>query len=154
MKATFTTIVTKDDKVNATGLPVPAEAVAAMGAGKKPKVIVSLNGYTYRSTVAAYGEIYMLPLAAEHRQAAGVQAGDQVEVTIELDTEPRIVEVPEDLAAALADQPGAREAFDSLSYSARKEYVRQVESAKAQDTRQRRIEKILTALAQRGAQVD
>ena len=154
MKATFTTIVTKDDKVNATGLPVPAEAVAAMGAGKKPKVIVSLNGYTYRSTVAAYGEIYMLPLAAEHRQAAGVQAGDQIEITIELDTEPRIVEVPEDLAAALADQPGAREAFDSLSYSARKEYVRQVESAKAQDTRQRRIEKILTALAQRGVKVN
>ncbi len=154
MKTTFTTIVTKDDKVNATGLPVPAEAVGALGAGKKPKVLVSLNGYTYRSTVAAYGEIYMLPLAAEHRQAAGVQAGDQVEVTIQLDTEPRIVEVPDDLAAALAVQPGAREAFDSLSYSARKEYVRQVESAKAQDTRQRRIEKILTALALRGAQAN
>ena len=149
MKTTFTTIVTKDDKVNATGLPVPAEAVGALGAGKKPKVLVSLSGYTYRSTVAAYGEIYMLPLAAEHRQAAGVQAGDQVEVTIQLDTEPRIVEVPEDLAAALADQPGAREAFDNLSYSARKEYIRQVESAKAQDTRQRRIEKILTVLALR-----
>ena len=150
MKATFTTIVTKDDKVNATGLPVPAEAVAAMGAGKKPKVLVSLNGYTYRSTVAAYGEIYMLPLAGEHRQAAGVQAGDQVEVTIQLDTEPRIVEVPDDLAAALADQPGAREAFDNLSYSVRKEYVRQVESAKAQDTRQRRIAKIAAGLAQGG----
>ncbi len=108
MKATFTTMVTKDDKVNATGLPVPAEAVAAMGAGKKPKVLVSLNGYTYRSTVAAYGEIYMLPLAAEHRQAAGVQAGDQVEVTIQLDTDPRTVEVPAELADALAAQRGGK----------------------------------------------
>lgn len=149
MKATFTTMVTKDDKVNATGLPVPAEAVAAMGAGKKPKVLVSLNGYTYRSTVAAYGEISMLPLAAEHRQAAGVQAGDQVEVTIQLDTEPRTVEVPAELADALAAYVGARAAFDSLSYTMRKEYARQVESAKSPDTRQRRIEKILAALALR-----
>ena len=108
MQATFTTIVLKDDQVNATGLPVPAEAVTAMGAGKKPKVKVSLNGYTYRSTVAAYGEVFMLPLSAEHRTAAGVQAGDTVEVTIELDTEPRTVEVPADLAAALAAKPGAR----------------------------------------------
>jgi hypothetical protein len=148
MKATFTTLVTKDDKVNATGLPVPAESVAAMGAGKKPKVKVTLNGYTYRSSVAAYGEIFMLPLSAEHRQAAGVQAGDRVEVTIELDTEPRTVMVPEDLATALAAIPGARAAFDKLSYTLRKEHVRQVESAKSQETRQRRIAKIAASLAQ------
>jgi hypothetical protein len=148
MKATFTTIVTKDDKVNATGLPVPPESVAAMGAGKKPKVKVTLNGYTYRSSVAAYGEIFMLPLSAEHRQAAGVQAGDRVEVTIELDTEPRTVMVPEDLATALAAIPGARAAFDKLSYTLRKEHVRQVESAKSQETRQRRIAKIAASLAQ------
>jgi hypothetical protein len=147
MKTTFTTVVTKDDKVNATGLPVPAEAVAAMGSGKKPKVKVTLNGYTYRSTVAAYGEVFMLPLSAEHRQAAGVQAGDTVEVTIELDTEPRTVEVPGDLAEALAAAPAAKEAFDSLSFTMRKEFVRQVESAKAQETRLRRITGIVSKLS-------
>lgn len=148
MKATFTTQVVKDDQVNATGLAVPPEAVAAMGAGKKPRVKVTLNGYTYRSTVAAYRGVFMLPLSAEHRTAAGVQAGDQVEVSIELDTEPRTVEVPADLAAALADAPGARAAFDRLSYTTRKESVRQVESAKSQETRLRRINKIVASLVQ------
>jgi hypothetical protein len=146
LKATFTTQVIKDDKVNATGLRVPAEAVAAMGSGKKPKVKVTLNGYTYRSTIAVYGEVFMLPLSAENREAAGVQAGEQVELTIELDLEPRTVDVPADLAAALAGVPGARVTFDSLSYSMRKEYARQVESAKAVETRQRRIAKILQKL--------
>ena len=71
---------------------MPAAVVAALGVGKRPTVTVSLNGYTYRSTVAAYGELFMLPLAAEHRTAAGVKAGDQVTVTIELDLAPRAVE--------------------------------------------------------------
>lgn len=146
MKTTFTTTVLKDDKVNATGLPVPAEAVAAMGTGKRPKVKVSLNGYTYRSTVAAYGDVFMLPLSAEHRNAAGVNAGDVVEVTLELDVEPRTVEVPPDLAAALAAKPGATAVFDTLSYTMRKEYVRQVESAKAQETRERRIANIVAKM--------
>ena len=146
MKTTFTAVVLKDDNVNAPGLPVPAEAVAAMGSGKKPKVKVTLNGYTYRSTVAAYSEVFMLPLSADHRQAPGVQAGEAVEVTIELDTEPRTVEVPDDLAEALAESPGARAAFDGSSYSIRKEYVRQVESAKAQETRLRRIAGIVNKL--------
>jgi len=147
MKATFTTIVLKDDHTNATGLPVPAEAVAAMGSGKKPRVKVTLNGYTYRSTVAAYTDVFMLPLSAEHRSAAGVSADDQVEVTIELDLEPRTVEVPADLLAALSAQPGGQAAFDRLSYTARKEYVRQVETAKAQETRERRIAGIVAKLA-------
>ena len=136
----------KAEGLTATGLQVPAEAVAAMGTGKKPKVKVSLNGYTYRSTVAAYGDVFMLPLSAENREAAGVKAGDQVEVTIELDLEPRTVDVPDDLAAALAAKPGATAAFDALSYTMRKEYVRQVEDAKAQETRNRRIAGIVANL--------
>jgi Bacteriocin-protection, YdeI or OmpD-Associated/Domain of unknown function (DUF1905) len=148
MKATFMTTVLRDDKVNATGLPVPAEAVTALGAKKKPPVKVNLAGYTYRSTVAAYGDVYMLPLSAKHREAAGVKAGDQVEVTIELDLEPRTVDLPDDLAAALSEKSGARAAFDSLSYTMRKEYVRQVETAKAQETRERRIVKIVASLAE------
>lgn len=143
MKTTFMTTVQKDDNVNATGLPVPAEAVAALGKGKKPPVKVTVGGHTYRSTVAAYGDVYMLPLSAENRTAAGVNAGDQVEVTLELDLEPRTVAVPDDLAAALAAKPGAAEAFAALSYSARKEFVRQVESAKAEETRTRRIASIV-----------
>lgn len=146
MKTTFTTKVLKDTQVNATGLPVPPEVVAALQSGKKPKVKVSLNGHTYRSTVAAYGDIFMLPLSAENRNAAGLNAGDTVEVTLELDTEPRTVEVPADLAQALAGKPGAIQAFEKLSYSARKEFVRQVETAKAPETRQRRIAAIVEKL--------
>ena len=146
MKATFTTLVVQAEGMNATGLRVPAEAVAALGTGKRPKVTVSLNGYTYRTTVAAYGDVFMLPLSAEHRAAAGVKAGDEVEVTIELDLAPRTVEVPADLAAALAAQPGATAAFDALSYTMRKEYVRQVEEAKALETRHRRIAGIVAKL--------
>jgi len=146
MKATFTTPVVQAEDSNATGLRVPAEVIAALGAGKRPKVTVSLNGYTYRNTVAAYGDLFMLPLSAEHRAAAGVQAGDLVEVTIALDLAPRIVEVPADLAAALAATPGATAAFAALSYTMRKEYVRQVEEAKAAATRERRIAGILVKL--------
>jgi len=143
----FTTTVLKDKEKNATGLPVPAEAVAALGAGKKPRVKVSLNGYTYRTTVAVLGDVFMLSLSAENREAAGVQAGQPVEVILELDTELRTVELPDDLAAALAVAQGAREAFDALPYSARKEYVRQVETAKAQETRGRRIAGIVAKMS-------
>lgn len=146
MKTTFTTTVVQEEGKNATGLRIPAEAIDALGGKKRPAVRVTLSGYTYRSTVAAYGDVFMLPLAQEHREAAGVKAGDQVEVTLELDTEPRTVEVPDDLAAALAARPGARAAFDALAYSARKEHVRQVETARAQETRERRIAKIVAGL--------
>jgi hypothetical protein len=142
----FIATILQEQGMNATGISVPAEAVAALGAGKRPKVTVSLNGYTYRSTVAAYGDVFMLPLSAEHRTAAGVKAGDEVEVALELDTAPRTVEVPEDLAAALAAKPGAAAAFDALSYTMRKEAVRQVETAVAQDTRARRIAGLVAKL--------
>jgi len=147
MTATFATTVVQEAGMNATGIPVPAEAVAALGAGKRPKVTVSLNGYTYRSTVAAYGDVFMLPLSAAHREMAGIKAGDEVEVTIVLDTAPRIVEAPADLTAALAEKPGAVAAFEALSYTMRKEYVRQVEEAKAQETRTRRIAGIVAKVA-------
>ena len=147
LKTSFTTTVLKDQEKNATGLPVPAEAVAALGAGKKPRVKVTLNGYTYRTTVAVLGGVFMLSLSAENREAAGVRPGEVVEVTLELNTEPLTVAVPDDLAAALANAPGARAAFEALAYSARKEYVRQVESAKAQETRERRIAGIVAKLS-------
>ena len=144
MISTFSTTVLKDG--GATGLRAPDEAVAALGQGKKPPVKVTLNGYTYRTTVAVMGGVFMLSLSAENREAAGVKAGDTVEVTLELDTEPRTVAVPDDLAAALAAKPGARAAFDAVAPSLRKEYVRQVESAKAEETRKRRIAGIVEKL--------
>ncbi len=147
MKATYTTTILKDDEKNATGIPVLAEVIAALGAGKRPPVVVHIGGHSYRSTVAAYGDVYMLPLSQAHRTAAGVEAGQSVEITLELDTQPRTVDVPDDLAAVLAEPPGLREAFDALSYSARKEHVRQVTTAKAAETRQRRIAKIVAGLA-------
>jgi Bacteriocin-protection, YdeI or OmpD-Associated/Domain of unknown function (DUF1905) len=146
MGFTYTTTVEQAEGMKATGLRVPDEVIAALGAGKKPKVSIHLNGYTYRSTVAVMGGVFMLPLSAEHREAAGVTAGDTVEVTLELDLEPRTVDVPDDLAAALAEQPGATAAFAALPYSARKEHARQVESSKAQETRTRRIASIVEKL--------
>jgi hypothetical protein len=147
MKATFTTTLLKDEEKTATGIRVPAEIITSFGSGKRPKLRVTIGDHTYRTTAAAYGDVFMLPVSAENRDAAGIKAGDQIEVTLELDLEPRTVDVPEDLAAALAAKPGAREAFDALSYSARKEYARQVESAKAEETRTRRITGIVAKLS-------
>lgn len=131
----------------ATGISVPPEVVTALGAGKRPPVRVTINGYTYRTTVAAYGEVFLIPVSAEHREGAGIAAGQTITVTLERDQEPRTVDVPSELAAALATQPGATEAFNALSYTLRKEHVRQVESAKAPATRERRIAAILAGLS-------
>ena len=135
--ATFRTRVIQADGMNATGLVVPPEVVGTLSSGKRPKVRVTLNGYTYRSTVAVMGGQFLLPLAAEHRGKAAVKAGDTVAVTLELDTAPREVRVPTDLAAALKDA-GARAAFDALAFTHRKEHVRAIEDAKAPAPRARR----------------
>jgi hypothetical protein len=147
MKTTFMTTIFKDSDLNATGIEVPAENVAVLGSGKKPKVKVTLNDFTYRSTIAVMGGQFLIPLAQEHRNAAGVNAGDTLEITLELDTEPRTVDIPDDLAAALKEH-GVADAFDQLAYSRRKEFVRQVVSAKAQETRDRRITKIVRELGE------
>ncbi len=125
----------------------------ALGQGKKrPAVTVTINGYTYRSTIAAYGDVFMLPLAAENREAAGVAAGDDVEVDLERDRAPREVEVPADLAAALADEPEARAFFDGLSYSNRRWFVLNVTGTKIEETRRRRMAGEVGPDAPRGAQ--
>jgi len=146
MGVTFRTTLLKDDTLDATGIVVPAEVVAALGGSKRPAVSVVIGDYTYRSTVASMGGMFLIPFAQEHRARTGLGPGAAIEVTLELDTAPRTVDVPADLAAALDARPGARDAFDRLSYSARKEHVRQVETAKAADTRSRRIERIIDAL--------
>jgi hypothetical protein len=130
----------------ATGLEVPAEVVEALGVGKKPPVRVTIGAHTYRSTVAVMGGRYLLPLSAENRAAAGVAAGDEVDVDVELDTEPREVAVPADLSAALEGDDAAREAFERLSYSHRRRHVMAIEEAKTPVTRQRRVAKALEML--------
>lgn len=146
MAVTFTTTLLKDEDKNATGISIPPEVIAQLGTQKRPKVKVTLNGYTYRNTVAVFGDVFMVGVSQAHREAAGLKPGDEVNVTLELDTEPRTVDVPEDLAAALSQKAGATEAFEVLAFSRRKEAVRQVEEAKAQETRERRIAKIVAEL--------
>lgn len=142
----FKTTIYKDQEKNATGIEVPPAIIESLQAGKKPPVKVTLKGYSYRTTVAVMGGAFMMPLSAEHRNAAGVQGGETLDVTIELDTEPRTVEIPADLQAALEAQPGGLAAFHMAAPSMRKEYVRQVESAKAADTRARRVASIVSKL--------
>jgi hypothetical protein len=130
----------------ATGMIVPAEVVEALGAGKRPAVRVTINGFTYRSTVAVMGGEYMVGVNAENRVGAGVQAGDELEVDIELDTEPREVTLPPDFTTALDADPQARQFFDGLSYSNRRRIVLAIEAAKTAETRQRRIANAVTGL--------
>jgi hypothetical protein len=130
----------------ATGMRVPPEVVAGLGAGKKPAVRVTIGGHSYRSTIASRGGVYLLPVSAENRAAAGVVAGDEVDVDVELDTEPREVTVPDDLAAALAGDEDARRVFEALPYSHRQRHVLAVEGTKNPETRQRRIDKALEML--------
>jgi hypothetical protein len=130
----------------ATGIRVPEEVVTGLGSHRRPPVRVTVGAHSYRTTVAPMGGAYFVPLSAENRNLAGVAAGDQVDVDIELDTAPREVTVPAELAAALEREPGARQAFDALATSRRREHARQVETAKAEATRQRRIAKVLDEL--------
>ena len=130
----------------ATGIEVPEEVVAAMGRGQRPPVRASIGGHSYRTTVARMGGRFLIPLSAENRTAAGVAAGDLVDVGIEPDTAPREVDVPADLAEVLARDDAARATFDGLSFTHRKEWVRWVEEAKKPETRATRLAKTVESL--------
>lgn len=130
----------------ATGIEVPSEVVEALGAGRRPPVRVTIEGHSYRSTVARRGERYLVGVSAANREAAGVAAGDELDVTIALDTEPREQAVPEDLAAALEAEPKAKEFFATLTPTQRGYFVSDVESAKREETRRRRVEKAVAML--------
>lgn len=130
----------------ATGVQVPESVVQTLGESKRPAVRVTINGHTYRSSIASMGGKFMLGISAEQRQNTGVKAGDEISVTVELDTAPREVNVPADFAAALARDSKAKKFFDSLSYSNRSRHVISIEGAKTDETRQRRIEKSVAML--------
>jgi hypothetical protein len=118
----------------------------------RPKVRATINGYTYRSSVASMGGMYMLGVSAEVREKAGVVGGDVVDVELELDTEDRVVTVPPDLAKALRGDAAARRFFDGLPYSQPRWFVAGIEGAKKPETRRRRVEAAVARLREgRGA---
>ena len=144
-KATFKTTLLQAGKT-ATGIKIPPAIIETLGAGKKPPVKVTINSFTYRSTVAVMGGNYMVGVSAENRAGAKVNGGDKIEVTIELDTEERVVEVPPDFQKELNRNTVAKKNFDTLSYSKKKQIVWSINDAKTAETRLKRIEKGLSSL--------
>ena len=130
----------------AAGIEVPAEVVTSLGSTKRPAVRVTINGHTYRSTVAVLGGRFMMGVSAEVRAAAGVAAGEHVDVALELDTMPREVAVPPALTKELAGDAAARQQFEALSYSKKRLLVDPIANAKTDETRQRNLVKAMTQL--------
>jgi bacteriocin resistance YdeI/OmpD-like protein/uncharacterized protein DUF1905 len=149
-RARFSTSLLATGK-NTTGIEVPPGLLEQLGAGKRPAVLVTIGSYTYRSTVGVMGGRSLIPVSADNRQQAGIAAGDDIDVALELDTAPRHVELPADLAEALSNDDMARQFFEGLSASQKKWHVQSVESAKTPETRQRRIGKSMEMLRQRQA---
>jgi hypothetical protein len=129
------------------GLEVPQQVVEALGAGKRPRVIITINGHSWRSRVAIMRGRFLLGLSNANRQAAGIVTGEEVEIELEFDPEPPVVTEPADFARALDADPVAHAAYDRLSYSRKREHVHAIESAKKPETRKRRIEKALAMLS-------
>jgi hypothetical protein len=131
---------------NATGVEIPTDAMKALGARPRPLIAVTVNGHTWRSRVALMRGRCLVGISAANRAASGISEGDVVEVALKLDTEPRIVPEPPDLAKALNYAPAARAAFDRLPYGLRRKHVAAIEEAKAPEVRLRRIAKLVTTM--------
>lgn len=142
---TFNTTFWRSETKNVAGIIVPEDVVAALGGGKRPAVRISLAGYTFRSTVAKMGEHYLISFSSEHRTKSGLRGDETLDVTLELDAEPRTVEPPEDLKARL-EAAGLLTAFSAQAPSHQKEFVRHIEEAKTPETRERRIAKVVDTL--------
>jgi hypothetical protein len=141
----FRTTLLQSSKT-ATGFRVPDEVMAALAGGKAPKVAATINGHTWRTSVATVNGGPMVGVNADVRAATGVRGGDEIEVDLALDTAPRSIDVPDDLAAALDADPAARRTFDGLSYSNQRFWVEPIVAARADETRQRRIDKAVATL--------
>ncbi len=131
---------------SATGIVVPPAIVESLGAGKKPKVVVVLNSFSYRSSISVMGGDFMIPISSDVRAASGVNAGVQVMVRVSVDTEERILEIPGDFQQLLDKNPAALERFEILSYSNKRRHTLSIESAKTAETRTRRLEKAIIEL--------
>jgi antitoxin component of MazEF toxin-antitoxin module len=140
----FTTTILRSGK-NASGITVPDAVMEALDTRKRFPVVVRVNGFEFRSTVTPWHGAYRIPLSLERREAAGITIGDEVEVDLEVDTEPRFAELPTDLDAALV-AAGVRPVFDTLTYSHQLEHIRSVNDAKTESTRLRRITAVVAAL--------
>jgi hypothetical protein len=142
MNQTFRATVTSTGKTTC-GINVPDEIVEALGGGGHPKVVATLDGYTYRTSVARMGGGYWFGVTAANRAASGINAGDEVQVTLELDTAPRELEVPPELAAALDDDAVAKAFFDGLSYSNKRVFTESVAGTNNPETKARRVTKAI-----------
>jgi Domain of unknown function (DUF1905)/Bacteriocin-protection, YdeI or OmpD-Associated len=131
---------------NTAGFEIPDEVVEKLGGGRRPKVVVTLGSHTWRSSIANMGGTFMLGVSMENRTAAGVAAGQTLDLDLELDSAPRTVEPPDDLAAELASDPVAATAWEGWSFTRRKEAARSLTEAKKAETRDRRLEKVLSEL--------
>ncbi|MGG5257386.1 YdeI/OmpD-associated family protein [Phycicoccus avicenniae] len=129
-----------------TGFVVPDEVVEGLGGGRRPKVAATVAGHTWRTSIASMGGRFLLGASAAVREAAGIAAGETHTVTVVLDDAPRTVEVPDDLAAALAAEPAAASAWAALTYSAQRRHAEAVLAAKKPETRARRVESVVAAL--------
>ncbi|GAA1794135.1 YdeI/OmpD-associated family protein [Agromyces lapidis] len=147
MAEQFTAIVEPHEKMR--GLEVPPEVVEALGGGKRPRVVVTIAGHSWRTRIAIMRGRDLIGFSNANRAATGAQVGDEVEIDLELDTEPIAFEEPEELSEALEADPAARAAFDALTLGRRRQHARVIDQAKAADTRVRRVEKLLAEL--RGA---
>lgn len=144
-KQTFKVLLEKHEKMNATGITIPFDVEKVFGAKRVP-VKVSVNGADYRSTIFRMGGKYMMAVPKQFREAASVKAGEIIIVEMERDTEPRVVEPPKDLAKALKENKEAKEIWEKLSYTRKKEYANAIEEAKREETRERRVRKTIVEL--------
>jgi hypothetical protein len=131
---------------NTTGFQVTDEFVAELGGGGRPRVVVRVNGFEFRSSIARMGGDYWLGVSAERRSAAGVEGGQVYDVEVELDSAPREIEVPDDLARALAGEPAVQAFWDTMSFSNQRWHAEQLTAAKTDETRARRLAKSLDLL--------
>jgi hypothetical protein len=145
MSETFRAAIVQTGKT-ACGIQVPGSVIEALGGSKRPAVVVTLDGYIYRSTVAPMGGGWWVGVNSDHRAASGLKAGDEVQVTLELDTAPRELEIPPELAAALDADPVARAFFDGLSYSNKRVFTLSVEGTSNPETKARRVEKAIALM--------
>lgn len=141
----FTSQLTVVENDNA-GIPVPEEIVTALGGGNHPKVSLTLNGYTYRSSIAKMGDGFWIPASKARRAEGKLQVDEPYDIEIELDTAPREVKIPEELANHLATDPAAKSAWDAMSYSVQLRTVTPILNAKKPETRQRNVDKVIAQL--------
>jgi Domain of unknown function (DUF1905)/Bacteriocin-protection, YdeI or OmpD-Associated len=144
-KLTFQTTLLEAKKT-ATGIRIPDDIIEKLGGGKKPLVKITINGFTYRSAVAVMGGTFMVGVNAENRESAKVKGGDKIDVTIELDTEERVVDIPDDFQKVLNDNLEAKKKFDALSNSKKKALTLPIANGKTAETRNKNIEKAMQVL--------